>query len=284
MEDCLSAFEKYLKKEGKRPATIEGYLNDLRLFVHWSKEFHGEEFNPKVTKVMVKTYIKGLEERGYKPSTINRKLSAIRGFFKWAMEEGILQRDPTKGVRGPRQVRRGLRSLSRAELNKLIEEAERKGNKLHEAVVVFLANTGLRASELVRLRMEDLEIGQGRGVVRIREKPGTFRKVPLNAEARRVLREYLAERPAGWDEVFVGQRGPLSKSGVYRLVKRLAERAGLKGVSPHTLRHTFGKMLVDAGVSLDRVAILLGHKSMEATRIYATPSEEDLEEAVERLV
>ena len=86
------------------------------------------------------------------------------------------------------------------------------------------------------------------------------------------------------DRLFTGQRGnPLQPSGIYYLIKRYAYDARLEDVTPHTLRHTFGKNLVDAGVPLDRVAQLLGHESVDTTRIYTTPSEQDLQREVEKV-
>ena len=110
--------------------------------------------------------------------------------------------------------------------------------------------------------------------------------MPLNVDTRKALQAYLdgqAEMETG-SQLFVGQRGDsLASPGIYYLVKRYAYDARLEDVTPHTLRHTFGKNLVDAGVPLDRVAQLLGHESVDTTRIYTTPSEQDLQREVEKV-
>lgn len=86
------------------------------------------------------------------------------------------------------------------------------------------------------------------------------------------------------DHLFVGQKGrPLRPAGIYYLVKKYGYEVRIEGISPHTLRHTFGKNLVDAGVPLDRVATLLGHSSLNTTRIYTVPSQADLQDAVESI-
>jgi site-specific recombinase XerD len=112
-------------------------------------------------------------------------------------------------------------------------------------------------------------------------KGSKYRTVPLNADARRTLQAYLEERPqVDVDYLFAGQRvEPLRPSGIRYLVRLYAYDARLEGVTPHTLRHTFGENLVDAGVSLDRVAQLLGHEGVETTAIYTKPPEEDIAEA-----
>jgi len=111
------------------------------------------------------------------------------------------------------------------------------------------------------------------------------RKVPLNADVRKALKAWLEVRPeVDHDFLFVGQKkGPLGVQGIQRMVRKYARLAGLEGVTPHALRHTFGKNLVDAGVSLDRVARLMGHSSLDITAIYTRPGPEDLENAVERI-
>jgi site-specific recombinase XerD len=100
---------------------------------------------------------------------------------------------------------------------------------------------------------------------------------------RKALQAYLKERTDEDEEdLFLGQRGPLSEWGIHAIVKKYAYQARLEGVTAHTLRHSFAKNLVDAGTPLDQVATLLGHESLDTTRIYTQPSERDLERAVQR--
>jgi len=115
-------------------------------------------------------------------------------------------------------------------------------------------------------------------------KGGKRRIVPLNADVRRAMNDWLEVRQGNSELLFSGRGGePLSERGVQHLVRRYARAAKLDGCSPHTLRHTFGKALVDAGVGLEKVATLLGHESLDTTRIYTTPSADDLANAVERV-
>ena len=106
----------------------------------------------------------------------------------------------------------------------------------------------------------------------------------MNVEARRALSDYLEVRPViASDRVFVGRRGPLTEDGVRKLVAKYARRAELEGVTPHVLRHSFGKQALDTGVDLVTVATLLGHERLETTAIYTRPSKMDLEAAVAKL-
>ena len=133
--------------------------------------------------------------------------------------------------------------------------------------------------------MADLTISERAGELTVRSgKGGKYRQVPLNAEVRRALKEYFDVQPkmAG-DRVFLGQRGPLNENAVRRVVAKYARRVGLEDVTPHTLRHSFGRHALDAGVDLVTVATLLGHEDLKTTAIYTRPSQEDLVAAVDRL-
>jgi integrase/recombinase XerC len=107
------------------------------------------------------------------------------------------------------------------------------------------------------------------------------RSIPLSVHVRKALRAYLNARPDEDEEdLFLGQRGPLSEWGIHAIVKKYAYQARQGDVTAHTLRHSFAKNLVDAGTPLDQVAVLLGHESLDTTKVYTQPSERDLERAV----
>jgi site-specific recombinase XerD len=155
------------------------------------------------------------------------------------------------------------------------------------AILVLLLNTGLRLSEAEALNLSDIEINERSGSVHVRQGKGRKeRNVPLNHDVRTALQTWLEVRP---DEdtkaLLVSQKGGrLSSRAIARVIKKIAARAGLDNVSPHTLRHSFAKNLVDADVGLEKVATLLGHESLETTRIYTQPSQADLQAATERVV
>ena len=144
--------------------------------------------------------------------------------------------------------------------------------------MVLLLHTGLRIAEVCALMLEDVQIGERLGWVVVRRGKGNkSRKVPLNAEARQALNAWLEVRGEGSGSMF-----DLTPPGLYRRLLELGRRAGV-AVHPHTLRHTLAKNLVDAGVGLHEVAALLGHRSLNTTRVYVTPGERDLERAMRAL-
>ncbi len=283
----VEAFLEDLARAGRSPRTVEGYRKDLIDFIAWIEGRYGEAFDPKaVLPEDLRDYRQHLlTVRRAAPSTVNRRLAAIRSFFAFLVAQGILPTNPAARLNGVRQARPAPKALPEAELRRLLREARRTKNPLHRAVILLLAHTGLRASELCALRLGDVVLSERKGKLIVRGKGEKVREVPLNAEAREALQEWLAARPAApEDHLFIGRRGPLTASGVWRIVAQYARKAGLDGVHPHMLRHTFAtRLLREAGADLVTVAELLGHESLNTTARYTRPSEKDLEAAVGRL-
>jgi len=208
-------------------------------------------------------------------------------------------RNPVQGVKAvkeavlaPKWLDKKQRAALLRAVDKEVEDAMRRYPRLRlmylrdAAIVKLILFAGLRVGEIIQLRMSDLVLDERKGSVIVREGKGAKRReVPLNAKARKALLDYLRIRPdVERDDLFLGQRneGVQSKT-IQRAVLRFAKEAGLKNVTPHTLRHSFAKALIDAGVSLEKVATLLGHSNLNTTRIYTTPGEEDLEDAVGKI-
>ncbi len=285
--DPFKAFERYLRAQDHAEKTIGDYLTDLRLFAEWFTQTRAEPFKPQIitpTDVReYRAYLLNIKRQA--PATINRRLVTLRVFCHWAMNAGLLASDPTSAIKPVKQVQPAPRWLDRKEQYALRRAAEKDGDVRNLAILLLLLNTGLRVSEVAGLKLSDVELSERKGQITVRGKGTKVRTIPLNAEVRRALREYLAKRPQVEHEaVFVNQKGaPLGWLGIEYLVATLGRLAGLGKVTPHMLRHTFAKNLVDQGVSLDQVATLLGHRSLTTTARYTQPSQQDLVRAVERL-
>ncbi len=281
-------FRDHLVATGKSPHTIEAYTRDVRLFADWFDQTNGRELTPaRITPIDVREYRSYLlTVKNYKPATVNRKLSSISAFCEWANEMGLISANPVNGISQIDEVRLAPKWLDKNEQYALLRAVQEKGRKRDIALITLMLNTGLRVSEVSRLTVDDIQISPRKGSVTVRGGKGEkFRTVPLNVDTRKAVQAYLRRNDLqNGSYLFVSQRGgPLQPSGIYYLVNRYAYDARLEDVTPHTLRHTFGKNLVDAGVSLDRVAQLLGHESVNTTRIYTTPSEQDLQRDVEKI-
>jgi len=286
--DVFEDFAQALEREGRRPLTVASYLSDLRGFATWFTQSNGEALAPPgITALDVRAYKAYLlAVAGFKPATVNRHLAALSRYCAWARGQGLLQGDPTEEVQGVRQVKPAPKALSATELRRLLREAHKRGVPRDIALIELLANTGLRVGEAAQLGLGDIELSPREGKVTVRSGKGSkYRQVPLNADARRALQDYLAVRPQVETQAFfVSQRNSgLSPSAIWRVVKGYGQRAGLR-ISPHTLRHTFGARLVRGKmVDLVTVAAMMGHESLATTAIYTRPSEEDMAAAVETL-
>lgn len=297
-------FRDYLLNHDRSDATVKGYLADLRDFGTWFEQTNGEELGPQVvTPTDVREYRQHLIiVHQNKANTVNRRLAALSAFMTWAKVTGQVDTDPTEFVRGISQVSGGPHYLDRKEQFALQRAIEKDLQIAHlrypkrwvsrqrdGSMVTFLLHTGLRLNEALGLRIGDLEISERKGMVIVRQgKGGKQRNVPLNGDARKAVQDWLAVRPKdGSDYVWIAvendQEGSLSGRSVQRVIHRIGQDAGLNRLTPHVLRHTFGKNLVDSGVGLEKVAALLGHSSLNTTRIYIVPNQQDLEKAVEKI-
>jgi len=286
--ELLQRFIQHLRSHDRSERTVQSYSSDLKLFAKWFYETNREEPTPKsITPIDLRQYKHYLlENRGFKPATVNRRLASISAFCKWAEEQGIADGNPCDEISMVPEVRTAPKWLTKREQYALIRAVQKANNPRDEALIKLMLHTGLRASEVSSLRIGDIAISPRKGEVIVRGGKGEkFRTVPLNSNVRKALKAYLALRPeVDLDHLFVGQRGKrLRPPGIYYLVKQYGYDAKIEDISPHSLRHTFGKNLVDADVPLDRVATLLGHSSLNTTRIYTVPSRDDLQDAVESI-
>ena len=303
--NILTDFEKHLSEQDRSLLTTRGYLSDLRQFMIWFEQTNGETFAlESVTPTDVREYRQyQLIIQHRKASTVNRHLAALAALMSWAKKTGQIEHDPTENVRGVPQVEHGPRSLDKKEqyaLQRAIEKdlqfarmryPKRWVSRQRDAtLVIFLLNTGLRLHEALGLQMNDIQLQERKGQVTVRQgKGGKSRTVPLNIEARKALQEWLSVRPENvgtflWVGLENGSPQALSGRSVQRALMRLGQAANLERLTPHVLRHSFAKNLIDSGVGLEKVAALLGHSNLNTTRIYITPNQKDLEQAVERLV
>jgi len=220
---------------------------------------------------------------GRAPTTIARKRSAIRGLYRFLRRERLVEGDPTAELAGPRPPRRLPKVLAVREVRKLVEGVGGSDPLAlrDRAALELLYASGLRASELCGLRLGDLDLLEG--IVRVRGKGGKVRLVPVGRHALAALQRYLSRgRPAlarGGErsQLFLnGRGGPLTRHGLHLIVARHARRAGLVGVTPHTLRHSCATHLLCGGADLRAVQELLGHSDPATTQLYTHLSAERL--------
>lgn len=287
----LEAFKQALHADDASSNTTSAYLSDIGHFITWYIQSFQVFTISEVTPTDIRAYREFLQAQTppTAPATINRRLAALRRFFSWAKENHLTESQPTERIRNVEMTSNGPKSLDRKKWHRLqrsVEQAKGIQGIRDRCIILMLYHTGLRAGELAALLLSDITLGERSGQVMVRRGKGNkARRVPLNAEARAVIRAYLQVHPSYEIQNFlIGQRGePLSAHAIYDVVVKYGHLAGLDEVTPHTLRHTFARALLVAGTPIHDVADLLGHSSLDTTRIYTKASETDLAAVVARL-
>lgn len=296
----LHAFAGHLVEGGKSERTIQAYLQDVRSFCAWFDAENEREFSPgELTGWDVRGYKKFLQGEKRAAATVNRRLATLRALAGWAVDEGLLAVDPTEKIQGMASQALAPRWLTRAEFGRLMRQAEREVNaatsefarlqaRRDRLAVCLMAYAGLRVSEVCALETGDVQLSERKCIIRVLGKGEKERYVPLPGEGREALRDWLNESgiELGGEarSLWAGKLGEgWSSRAVQRAVKELGRLAGVDGATPHRLRHTGAKRMVEAGVDVTVVAAVLGHERIETTRRYTLPGMEDLEEAVERI-
>jgi integrase/recombinase XerD len=222
------------------------------------------------------TFLAVLRRSGLAPASIARRVSAVRSLYRFLVRTGRLSRDPAEPVEAPPAVRRLPRALSRQHAAALVEapDTSRLDGLRDRALLELLYATGMRASECLGLRLEDVNLTAGYLVCT--GKRSRQRLVPIGGPALQWLRTYLTTVRPGWTgqrdagTVFVNRSGgALSRQSLWTIVRRAAARAGLRGATfPHALRHSFASHLLEGGADLRSVQAMLGHADISTTQIY----------------
>jgi len=286
----IEQFVDFLTFErGLADRTVRAYHRDLRGLVDFLVD-RDVDAPEAVDAGDLREYVFHLKERGLAASTIRRAQSSIRTYFSFLVGEGAVEGDPSERMESPRSGRRLPTVLSRGETERLLEAPD-PDHPLYwrdRAILETLYATGIRVSELVALRIVDVDADEG--ICTVFGKGSKERIVPVGRTALLVLDRYLREvRPKlesgeGKGAVFLSHRGrPLSRVAIWNLVKEAAEEAGIeKDVSPHTLRHSFATHLLEGGADLAAVQELLGHADISTTQIYTHVDREYLREVHRR--
>ena len=270
----IDDFLGYLKLErGLAANTVAAYRRDLTEFA----EVTGNTSTEKIDSRVVTTYLGYLGRQGRKPSTISRKISSVKQLFGYLVEAGVIKKNPAGAVTAPKIMRYHPHYLSPREIEMMIEAAQEqaKNGRRDRMIVELLYGSGLRISELIGLKLSDIEFEAG--FIRVTGKGNKQRLVPLGGYARSAVESYLAEAPDKKDEksgnlLLRNNLGKaFSRVGLWRIVKKLVARAGIsKPVSPHTLRHSFATHMLEGGADLRVVQEMLGHADISTTQIYTT--------------
>lgn len=280
-EHLLEQFLHYLSVEkGLSRNTVESYERDLRkYFTHV-----GTREPDRITQKDVVSFLARLADEGISTPSTARHLSAVRGFHKYLLTDGHATTDPTVNVETPKGWRRLPKTLPAAEVESLLSQPDLSTpiGLRDKAMLELLYATGLRVSELVGLRLADINLE--RGFVVVVGKGSKERVVPLGDSAAESVKDYLTRsRPellgrSVSDALFVSsRRRGITRQMFWERIKFYARKAGItQNISPHTLRHSFATHLLDNGADLRSVQDMLGHSDISTTQIYTHVSRERL--------
>lgn len=274
-------------RDGLAKNTLASYRSDLSLFAAWL----GADGNSLLTvdEAAINRYLAHLHQQAQppKPATQRRLYSALRRLYRWLIDERRISADPLLNVERPTRSDRFPKTLSEQQVEELLAAPD-IGTPIglrDRALLELLYATGLRASELVGLKLFELNLHDG--VVRALGKGSKERLVPLGEVAVQWLQRYLEEgrqlllKGRTCDEVFVTARGKgMTRQMAWSLIKRYAAKAGIarERISPHVLRHAFATHLLNHGADLRVVQLLLGHADISTTQVYTHVARERLKQ------
>ena len=282
MKEDIKSFLDYLAKEKRySPNTLAAYNNDLSQLAAYADSQianSGLDYNKMTLDAsLLSGYMRSLKERKYTSSTVARKVAAAKSFLKFMVETGKLRSDLAPNLASPQISKPLPKPLSVSEVRRLLAEPAKLSTieaKRDRAMLELLYATGLRASELMALNVEDIEFKSGS--VRSRGRNTRERVLPLDQHIARLVGDYIDNaRPdllSNEEEValFLNRRGErLTRQGFWQIVQGYADRVGLDTkVTPRSLRHSFATHKLKGGADLQSVQELLGHAHISTTRAY----------------
>jgi integrase/recombinase XerD len=283
--DLVKEFLAYIQVEkGLARHTLQSYGHDLKRL----ETFAGKSGKciQDLTRPDLRKWIASLSRDGLAPSSVARAVSAARGFFRFLMLDGHLKRHPTEDLDTPQGFAHLPRFLTEDEIDRLLaapDIATEEGIR-DRAMFELMYAAGLRVSELVSLRAAETDIHAG--LVLCHGKGSKERRVPIGKSAIHWLQQYATVKAsygnANSPYLFTRSGRPLTTHFVWVAIKRYAAKAGLKDISPHTLRHSFATHLLQRGADSRSVQALLGHSDISTTQIYTHITDRHLRNAYDR--
>ncbi|MCD8082012.1 MAG: tyrosine recombinase [Clostridiales bacterium] len=275
MNTEIEAFIAYLENVRKASRnTVLSYRRDLLQMAEYLKQHQVTE-PEKVTKTVLNSYILYLEREGKATTTISRELASIKAFFHYEHCEGVIRRSPAEQLHSPKIEKKAPVILTVEEVSRFLKQPDDSTPKgiRDKAMLELLYATGIRVSELVGLRVQDvnMQIGYITCVDGTKE-----RMIPFGHSAGNALKRYLETarqellREKETDSLFTNLKGmPMSRQGFWKIVKHYGEQAGIRAdITPHSLRHSFAAHLLGSGADIQAVQALLGHAEPATTQLY----------------
>ena len=280
----LRSFLNYLLVDkGLSNNTAKAYEADISSFFQW---LDNEDLKYKnLQEDHINQYISFLFQKKMRSSSVNRKISSIKSFYIFLVKRNFVKNSPLNDLVTPKQEKYLPESMSEAEVDRLLNspDVSSKIENRDKAMIEMLYATGMRISELVNLKMTDVDMK--RCVVKVFGKGSKERLVPFGETALDSLKSYLNDREqSSSKEIFLSNRGKkMTRVAFWQRVKIYLIRENLKNsISPHTLRHAFATHLLNRGADLRSVQLLLGHSDLSTTQIYTHIAKQRLSDVLKK--
>lgn len=275
MYQIIGEYLEYLELEkGLSQNTIDAYRRDLSDFAQNVEDIHS------INRMNINAYVRTLRERKLAPTSVIRKVASLRGFFKWATSSGILEKNPAATLEQPKTPQRLPKVVSVKEIDEMLHN---NLTPLEHVMMELLYSCGLRVSELVNLKLSDIDLSSK--YIRCFGKGSKERIIPIGEQAKAMLQEYFPTRDLLVKKYNLTTKNLLIKDNghfvtrqdVYNFIHAQGKLIH-KNISPHTLRHSFATHLLENGADLRVVQELLGHSDVSTTQLYTHISKKRLKE------
>lgn len=277
MDEELIRFASFLENERQMAKnTLVSYERDLRQMISWMAD-RGVTESGKVTETLLASYVLWLERQGKATTTISRVVASMKSFFAYEQKQGIIGTNPAEGIKAPKVEKKAPTIMTAEEVEAFL--AQTRGKTLKKirdrAMMELLCATGLRVSELIDLKVQDLNFQIGYVICRDEDRE---RAIPFGREAQDALLTYLSEarekllKSGSTDLLFVNISGKaMSRQGFWKIIKFYGDKAGIrKEITPQALRNSFAAHLLKSGADIRSMQAMLGHSDLSVTHAYVS--------------
>ena len=283
-------FERYLTEEKRMsPNTIEAYRRDVNSFAKFVAE-RGIERAEEAGNAEVVAWLMRMKQEGKAKATVNRKLASIRIWFQYLLGEGVIDRNPAIDIKSPKIERKEIAYLSTEEIDRLMSMPDSSPKGIRDrAILELMYATGIRASELIALEIDDVNVRMG--FVTCSGENMKARIIPIGRIGRKAMEEYLYGMrdeilKAHPDErtLFVNYIGhPITRQGLWKILKEYGEKAQLsQSLTPQVLRNSFAVHMIQNGADLKSLQELMGHEDISATQIYLSVTKSRIKDVYDK--
>ena len=284
--DLVKEYLLFLQVEkGLAKNSFESYQRDLMKLVKWCEKNNYDVV--QLSRQDLREFLIDLSAEKLSPTSVNRLISAMRGFYKFLQFDRHISKNPAEDLQSQQTTAYLPKFLNRDEIERLLAEPDVSGEigLRDRAILETMYACGLRVSEVCSLQISDIELDAG--ILTCMGKGNKTRKVPIGKSAVEWLKSYLVQRRKKENleiqNLFVSKYGrPISREGVFKLVKEYGTKIGREDISPHTLRHSFATHLVQNSADIRSVQQMLGHADISTTQIYTHITDQHLRKTYEK--